>query len=70
MPRVRVVVATESYLRAEITSLVFRFVDDLELLIDQEQGVIHVRSASRVGQYDLGANRRRVEDLQRRFAAE
>ena len=67
MSRVRVTVATDTYIRAEFTSLVFRFVDDLELLVDREQGVVHVRSASRIGRGDLGANRRRVEDLRRRL---
>jgi len=39
-----------------------------ELLADPDAGVIHVRSASRVGTWDLGLNRRRVEDLRRRLA--
>jgi uncharacterized protein (DUF1499 family) len=67
MGRVRVTYATDSYIHAEFTSLVFRFVDDLELLLDREQKVVHVRSASRVGTGDLGANRRRVENLRRRL---
>ena len=67
MHRVRITEATSTYIHAEFTSLVFRFVDDLELLLDSEAGVIHVRSASRVGRSDLGANRRRVEDLRRRL---
>ena len=40
-----------------------RFTDDLEFLLDRERGVIDVRSASRVGYSDLGANRKRVEAL-------
>jgi len=43
-------------------------VDDLELLADEEGGVVHVRSASRLGWSDLGANRHRVEALHRAFA--
>ena len=67
MSRVRVTVATDTYLHAEFTSLLFRFVDDLELLVDDEAGVVHVRSATRIGASDLGANRRRVENLRRRL---
>jgi len=67
-PGVSIVVSTDSYLRAEFTSGVFRFVDDLELLLDRDAGVIHVRSASRFGKWDLGANRRRVEHLRGRLA--
>lgn len=63
MPRTRIVEDTGEYLRAEATSLVFRFVDDLECLLDRDASVIHVRSASRVGHGDLGVNRRRVERL-------
>jgi uncharacterized protein (DUF1499 family) len=69
LPRTRVVTVTADYLHAECTSLVFRFVDDVEFLIDRERKVIHFRSASRVGHSDLGVNRRRMEALRQAFAA-
>ena len=68
LPRTRVVTETRDYLHAECTSLLFRFVDDVEFLIDRERKVIHFRSASRVGHGDLGANRRRMETLRQAFA--
>jgi uncharacterized protein (DUF1499 family) len=55
------------YLAATFTSSVFRFVDDLELRIDTSQKTIHLRSASRVGRGDGGANRKRVELLKNSF---
>jgi len=67
-PGVSISVATDTYLRAKFTSRIFRFVDDLELLADSDQAVIHVRSASRIGTWDWGANRRRVESLHQRLA--
>jgi uncharacterized protein (DUF1499 family) len=67
LPRARIASAGENYLHAEFTSLLFRFVDDVELLVDPVQRLIHVRSASRVGYSDLGANRRRVEAIRRAF---
>lgn len=67
MPRTEIVRADERYLHATFTSRLFRFVDDVELLLDPQAGVIHVRSASRVGYSDLGANRRRVEALREAF---
>ena len=70
MPRSRVVREESGYLHAEFTSRIFRFVDDLELLLDEDARVIHVRSASRVGHSDLGANRRRVEALRRAFESD
>jgi uncharacterized protein (DUF1499 family) len=51
------------YLHAVCRSRLFGWADDLELRIDTEAGVVHVRSASRVGYSDLGVNRRRVERL-------
>lgn len=63
MPRTKIVTEDGDYVHATCTSLVFRFVDDLELRLDRQQEVIHVRSASRVGYGDLGVNRRRVERL-------
>jgi uncharacterized protein (DUF1499 family) len=59
-PRVQLVAETPSYLRYEFTSLIFRFVDDVEFLIDAKSKMIHFRSASRVGHSDLGANKRRM----------
>ena len=55
------------YLAATFTSPVFRFVDDLELRIETEQNTIHLRSASRIGRSDLGANRKRMERLKHAF---
>ena len=68
MPRTTITQATTRFLRAEFKSLIFRFVDDVELVAREASGVIHVRSASRVGYWDLGANRRRVEQIREKFA--
>ena len=57
----------DNYLHAVFTSRIWRFRDDLELLYDETDGAVHVRSASRVGYSDLGANRRRVEALRRQL---
>lgn len=62
-----VLVEETAYLAATFTSSIFGFVDDLELRIDAEQNTIHLRSASRVGRSDLGANRDRVERFKRLF---
>jgi uncharacterized protein (DUF1499 family) len=52
-----------SYLYAEFRTRLLRFVDDVELAYDEQAGVIHVRSASRLGRRDFGVNRARVEAL-------
>ncbi len=65
-PRTTVVEAGSGLLRAECRSRL-GFTDDLEFRWDPARSVIHVRSASRVGMWDLGVNRRRVEALRGRF---
>ncbi len=60
-PRARVSAQQAGYLRAEFSSLVFRFVDDVEFLIGEQ--AVEVRSASRLGHADFGVNRRRIERL-------
>ena len=62
LPRVDWQQVGDDRIEATFTSLVFRFVDDVALVV-HEDGRIDVRSASRVGHYDFGANRRRVETL-------
>ncbi len=68
MDNVSIVTDDGSYLRAECVTPLLRFVDDLEFLYVADEDVIHVRSASRVGHSDLGANRARVEEIRRRLA--
>jgi len=63
MKRTRVVERTGNYLRAEFTSAIWRFVDDVEFMIDDQAKLIHVRSASRMGYSDMGVNRKRVEAI-------
>jgi len=63
LPRTRIVAVDDAYLHAESTSAIFGFVDDLELHLRPDRNLIAVRSASRSGYSDLGANRRRVEAL-------
>jgi len=68
MPRVSLVADKESYLYAEFASRTMGFVDDVEFLLDEKAGVIHVRSASRLGSSDFGVNRERVETIRSRMA--
>ncbi len=67
--RARIVREEPGYLRAEFTSRVLGFVDDVEFLLEPTAQVIHVRSASRLGYGDFGVNRSRVEAIRRALAA-
>ncbi len=66
-PRAEVVAQQDNYLRAQFTSKVLRFVDDVEFLIGPQ--AVEVRSASRLGYADMGVNRARIEELRQRLQA-
>ena len=66
MPRTAIVTATDDYLHA-VCRTRLGFADDLECRLCSAGGVIHVRSASRLGYYDFGVNRTRVEALRRQL---
>ncbi len=63
LPRMQLVEEDETYLHYEATSLLLRFVDDVEFLFDDQAKIIHFRSASRTGYGDLGVNRKRMEQV-------
>ena len=67
MPRTVIVTEEAGYVHAECTTPLMGYVDDLELL-RLPGGMIAVRSASRVGHGDMGANRDRVEALRATLA--
>ncbi len=66
MPRVKLIEERPDYRHYTFTTLIFRFVDDVEIRRDGD--IAHIRSASRVGHSDLGVNRRRVEAIRARMA--
>jgi uncharacterized protein (DUF1499 family) len=57
----------ENYLYAQSSTSVLKFTDDVEFWLDPAAGVIHMRSASRLGHSDFGSNRKRLEDIRLRF---
>ncbi|EKF06264.1 hypothetical protein FDUTEX481_00202 [Tolypothrix sp. PCC 7601] len=63
VPRTEIVEQTDNYIHALSKSRIFKFVDDVEFYLPPNEPVIHVRSASRLGDSDLGVNRRRVEQI-------
>lgn len=69
MERTRIVRHDGDYLYAEFRSKLMGYVDDVEFAVAEKEGVIHVRSASRLGRRDYGVNRARVEAIRRRFDA-
>lgn len=62
-----IITAEPGYLYAEFVTPLMGFVDDVEFLLDPAVGQIQVRSASRLGESDLGLNRQRIETLRGQF---
>ena len=63
VPRTEVIEETDNYIHALSKSRIFKFIDDVEFYFPKDENVIHIRSASRVGESDLGVNRRRMEQI-------
>jgi uncharacterized protein (DUF1499 family) len=66
-PGAKIVATGDRYLYAEFTSALMGFVDDVEFYLDDAAHVVHVRSASRLGESDLGVNRKRIETIREKF---
>ena len=65
--RTKLIAQTDNYLYAEFISHWMGFVDDVEFYLNEDAGVIEVRSASRLGESDLGVNRQRIESIRTQF---
>jgi uncharacterized protein (DUF1499 family) len=65
-PRITIVTERPGYLYVESRTPLFRFVDDMEFLVDEKAKVIHVRAAARSGYSDMGSNRRRIDEIRQK----
>lgn len=55
------------HLHGECRSFLFRFVDDVDIVVDSAARVFRFRSASRVGRGDMGVNRKRIARIAERL---
>jgi uncharacterized protein (DUF1499 family) len=69
MDGAKLIASAPDYLYAQYTTPLMKFVDDVEFWFDPSANVIQVRSASRLGESDLGANRKRIEAVRAALAA-
>jgi uncharacterized protein (DUF1499 family) len=69
MPRTNIVKETNDYLYVEFASKLMGFVDDVEFYLDNDTNTIQVRSASRLGESDLGVNRQRIEEIRSKLSS-
>lgn len=58
---------SDDYIWVESRSKLLEFVDDLEVYFPEDEKVVHIRSASRLGYYDFGVNKKRVVDIYERI---
>ena len=63
MKRTEIMTDTKIDVHAEFTSAIWQFVDDAEFYLEENVNVIHIRSASGLGTYDFGVNRKCVETI-------
>jgi uncharacterized protein (DUF1499 family) len=61
-----VVAADEAKLQVEFRTFI-GFIDDATFMLDIPSGVIQIRSGARSGWWDLGKNRRRIEEIRKEF---
>jgi uncharacterized protein (DUF1499 family) len=65
--RATIIEQSDHYLHVEFKSKYFRFVDDVEFYLPNNDPIIHIRSASRVGHSDLGVNRKRMNHVREQY---
>ena len=58
---------TDDYIYVVFTTPTLRFNDDAEFWLDEENELVHFRSAARAGYSDMGNNRRRYQELRRLY---
>ena len=69
MPNTHLMQEEANYLRFECRTPTFKFTDDVEFYLPEDQSVIHMRSASRIGYSDWGTNAKRLEGIRKAFQA-
>ena len=66
-PRVEIINIEKNYIYAIATSRIMKFIDDIEIKNLNKDNILQIKSSSRLGIYDLGVNKRRVQTLRFRL---
>ncbi len=66
-PRIKIIEKEKYYIHAVATSRIMKFIDDIEIKNLRQDNIFQVKSASRIGIYDLGVNKRRIQTLRFRL---
>ena len=68
-PDTKVIASDETMIRVEFRTLL-GFVDDALFVLDPVESLLLIRSAARTGYWDMGKNRRRMEEIRQAFAGD
>ena len=66
-PRLEIIEKEKNYIHAIATSRIMKFIDDIEIKNLNQDNIFQIKSSSRLGIYDLGVNKRRVQTLRFRL---
>ena len=66
-PRLKIIKKDKYYIHAIATSRIMKFIDDIEIKNLNQDNIFQIKSSSRLGIYDLGVNKRRVQTLRFRL---
>ena len=66
-PRLEIINKEKNYIHAIATSRIMKFIDDIEIKSFNQDNIFQIKSSSRLGIYDLGVNKRRVQTLRFRL---
>ena len=66
-PRLEIIKKENNYIHAIATSRIMKFIDDVEIKNLTQDNIFQIKSSSRLGIYDLGVNKRRVQTLRFRL---
>jgi uncharacterized protein (DUF1499 family) len=66
--RTRLITETEDYLHYEFRTAFWKFVDDVEFYFNDQEKLIHFRSAARLGWSDMGVNTKRMKSISKLYS--
>ena len=66
-PRLEIINKEKDYIHAIATSRIMKFIDDIEIKNLNQDNIFQIKSSSRLGIYDFGVNKRRVQTLRFRL---
>ena len=64
----KIALQQDNYIHATFKTKLMGYIDDVEFLVDEAANEVQIRSASRLGHSDLGANKKRIDRIRAHLA--